>query len=148
MSIVCSTINRLKYLYYRALNMRLLRIGWMLLLATGTAILGFGFVIAAYPQISPDYSGAKEVELLRTIGVATTGMGIFGVMITLKAYRRGEKWVWFTLWYYPVFWTTHLALGLPPGNDHIHQIVFIVLSLLGLLLPVRHFFSSSKSMQS
>src|SRR5215208_4600566 len=30
---------------------------------------------------------------------------------------------------------------LPPGNDHIHQIVFIVISLLGLLLPVRQLFS-------
>jgi hypothetical protein len=30
---------------------------------------------------------------------------------------------------------------LPPANDHIHQIVFIVISLLGLLLPVRQLFS-------
>jgi hypothetical protein len=76
--------------------------------------------------------------------VATTGMGIFGVMITLKAYRRNEKWAWFTLWYYPIFWTIHLVGGLPPGNDHIHQIVFIVISLLGLLLPVRQFFSRNR----
>jgi hypothetical protein len=29
---------------------------------------------------------------------------------------------------------------LPPGKEHVHQIVFIVLSLVGLLLPVREFF--------
>jgi hypothetical protein len=29
---------------------------------------------------------------------------------------------------------------LPPGQDHIHQIVFIILSLVGLLVPVREFF--------
>src|SRR5215216_3234692 len=30
--------------------------------------------------------------------------------------------------------------GGPPYKDHIHQVVFIVLSLAGLLLPVREFF--------
>ncbi|MET8809910.1 hypothetical protein [Streptomyces sp. NPDC004546] len=33
-----------------------------------------------------------------------------------------------------------MAGGLPPGKDHVHQVVFIVLSLAGLLLPVRVFF--------
>jgi hypothetical protein len=116
---------------------RLLKISWILLLASGIGILGFGIIVTAYPQIA----GPTEEGLLRAIGVATTGMGIFGVMITLRAYRRKEEWAWFTLWYYPIFWTIHLAWGLPPGNDHIHQIVFIVISLLGLLLPIRQFFS-------
>src|SRR5829696_6383383 len=43
-------------------------------------------------------------------------------------------------WYYPLFWTAHLVGGLPPGKDHVHQVVFIILSLVGLLLPVREFF--------
>ena len=116
---------------------RLLKISWILLLASGIGILGFGIIVTAYPQIA----GPTEEGLLRAIGVATTGMGIFGVMITLRAYRRKEKWAWFTLWYYPIFWTIHLVGELPPGNDHIHQIVFIVISLLGLLLPVRQLFS-------
>jgi hypothetical protein len=118
---------------------RLLKISWILLLATGISILGFGILVAAYPQTA----GLNEERLLRALGVATTGMGIFGVMITLKAYRRKEKWAWFTLWYYPIFWSLHLAGGLPPGDDHIHQVVFIILSLLGLLIPLRQFFSSS-----
>jgi hypothetical protein len=118
-------------------KMQVLKISWIALLATGIGILGFGIIVTAYPQIA----GPTEEELLRAIGVATTGMGIFGVMITLTAYRRREKWTWFTLWYYPIFWTIHLMGGLPPGNDHIHQIAFIVISLLGLLLPVRQFFS-------
>lgn len=116
---------------------RVLKISWISLLATGIGILGFGIIVTIYPQIA----GPTEEGLLRAIGVGTTGMGIFGVMITLRAYTRKEKWAWFTLWYYPIFWTIHLVGGLPPGNDHIHQIVFLVISLLGLLLPVRQFFS-------
>jgi uncharacterized membrane protein HdeD (DUF308 family) len=118
-------------------EMQLLKISWISLLATGIGFLGFGIIVTAYPQIA----SPTEEGLLQSIGVATTGMGIFGIMITLRAYRKREKWAWFTLWYYPIFWTIHLAGGLPPGNDHIHQIVFIIISLLGLLLPVRQFFS-------
>src|SRR6266699_2858438 len=69
--------------------------------------------------------------------------GLFGAMITLTAFRRLERWAFFSLWYYPVFWTAHLVGNLPPGRDHIHQVAFIVLSLIGLLLPVREFFPRS-----
>ena len=46
---------------------------------------------------------------------------------------------WLVLWFYPVFWLAHLLGKLPPGKDHVHQIVFIVLSLAGLLVPSRAF---------
>jgi len=61
-------------------------------------------------------------------------------MITVTAFRRRERWAFFSLWYYPIFWTVHLVGDLPPGRDHIHQVLFIVLSLLGLLLPLSEFF--------
>ena len=99
----------------------------------GLAILLFGLITALMPA-----SGGPPY--LRAIGVASIGMGLFGLLITLIAYRRRERWAWFALWYYPVFWTAHLVGGLPPGEEHVHQVVFIVLSLAGLLLPVREFF--------
>ena len=40
----------------------------------------------------------------------------------------------------PLFWATHLALGLPPGTDHVHRVVFLFLALLGLALPNREIF--------
>jgi uncharacterized membrane protein HdeD (DUF308 family) len=111
----------------------LLKTGWISLAIIGVAILLFGLITTAVPASSdPPY--------LRAFGVASIGMGLFGLLITLIAYRRRERWAWFALWYYPVFWTAHLVGGLPPGKEHVHQIVFIVLSLLGLLLPVREFF--------
>ncbi len=45
-----------------------------MLLALG---VGFGIIVVVYPT--------EEGLLPQAIGVATTGMGIFGVMITLKA---------------------------------------------------------------
>ena len=111
----------------------LFKIAWVSLAITGVAILVFGLIATAWPASSDQSS-------LRAIGVASIGMGFFGVMITAIAYRRRERWAWFTLWYYPIFWIAHLLGGLPPGQEHVHQIVFIVLSLVGLLIPVGEFF--------
>jgi uncharacterized membrane protein HdeD (DUF308 family) len=111
----------------------LFKISWILLGIIGVAILVFGLITTVVPaSSSPPY--------LRAIGVASIGMGLFGLLITTIAYRRRERWAWFALWYYPLFWTAHLVGGLPPGKEHVHQVVFIVLSLAGLLLPVREFF--------
>jgi uncharacterized membrane protein HdeD (DUF308 family) len=111
----------------------LFKTGWLSLAIIGVAILVFGLIAITVPT-----SGGPPS--LRAIGIASIGMGIFGLLITTIAYRRRERWAWFALWYYPVFWTAHLVGGLPPGKEHFHQIVFIVLSLAGLLLPVREFF--------
>jgi uncharacterized membrane protein HdeD (DUF308 family) len=111
----------------------LFKIAWVSLAITGVAILIFGLISTAWPASSDALS-------LRAIGVASIGMGLFGVMITVMAYRRREGWAWFTLWYYPIFWLAHLLGGLPPGQEHVHQIVFIVLSLAGLLIPIGDFF--------
>ena len=111
----------------------LFKIAWVSLAITGVAILVFGLIATAWPASSDQSS-------LRAIGVASIGMGFFGVMITAIAYRLRERWAWFTLWYYPIFWIAHLLGGLPPGQEHVHQIVFIVLSLVGLLIPVGEFF--------
>jgi uncharacterized membrane protein HdeD (DUF308 family) len=112
----------------------LFKTGWISLAIIGVTILVFGLIVTTVPASS-------DPLYLRAIGVASIGMGLFGLLITTIAYRRRERWAWFALWYYPVFWTAHLVGGLPPGKEHIHQIMFIALSLAGLLLPVRAFFS-------
>jgi hypothetical protein len=111
----------------------LFKITWILLAIIGVAILLFGLIVTVWP-------GSDNPLFLRAIGVSSMGMGLFGVMITVIPYRRHERWAWFTLWYYPVFWSAHLFGDLPPGQDHIHQIVFIILSLASLLLSMRAFF--------
>jgi hypothetical protein len=113
----------------------LFKIGWISLAIVGFAILIFGLIATIVPTTSsgPPY--------LQAIGVASIGMGLFGLLITTVSYRRRERWAWFALWYYPLFWSAHLLGGLPPGKEHVHQVVFIVLSLLGLLVPVREFFT-------
>ncbi len=114
------------------------KIAWLSLALIGVAILVFGLVITVWP-------GSTDPLSMRADGVASIGMGVFGLMITVSAYRRRERWAWFTLWYYPLFWLAHLLGGLPPGQDHIHQIIFILLALIGLLIPVAEFFPREAS---
>ncbi len=111
----------------------LFKITWISLTVIGIAIFLFGLIVTVWP-------GSDNPLFLRAIGVASMGLGLFGVMITVIPYRRHERWAWFTLWYYPVFWSTHLFGNLPPGQDHIHQIVFVMLSLASLLLSMKAFF--------
>ena len=66
--------------------------------------------------------------------------GVYALLMQSDCLDRRERWAWFALWFYPAFWLVHLVGRLPPSKDHVHQVVFIVLSLAGLLLPVREFF--------
>jgi hypothetical protein len=109
------------------------RVSWMALLLSGLATLGFGVVVVLLPN--------PDAAYLRAIGAASIGMGLFGALITLTAFRRRERWAYWALWYYPLFWSAHLVGNLPPGKDHIHQVVFIALSLGGLLVSVDKFFA-------
>jgi hypothetical protein len=110
-----------------------LRVGWICLLVVGVGILAFGLIAVAVPS-------SGDQRLLQADGLASIGLGLFGVLITVIPFRHHERWAWFVLWFYPVFWTTHLVDRLPPGKDHVHQVVFIVLSLVGLLIAIRSFF--------
>jgi hypothetical protein len=111
-----------------------MRLGWICLGVVGVGILAFGLVAVTLPT-------SEDQPLMRADGLASIGLGLFGILITLIPFRRGERWAWFTLWFYPAFWVVHLVGRLPPGKDHVHQVAFIVLSLVGLLVPVRQFFS-------
>jgi peptidoglycan/LPS O-acetylase OafA/YrhL len=110
-----------------------LRAAWIGLALVSVGILGFGVVTMLLPA-------GGDGLLYRADGLASFGLGGFGLLIAVVPFRRRERWAWSALWFYPVFWLAHLVFGLPPGTDHVHQVVFVVLSLAGLLLPVRQFF--------
>lgn len=103
------------------------RVGWICLLVVGVGVLAFGVGAAVL---------GRDL-LLRADGVALTGMGLFGIALTLVPFRRREPWAWLVLWFYPVFWLAHLVGRLPPGKDHVHQVLFVVLSVAGLAVSSR-----------
>lgn len=78
-------------------------------------------------------------------GLSDLGFAFFLIVISLFAYRQGQKWAWYAFWFVPVYflaWIT-LSVNLPTASQSsliTPLIVIIVLSLTGLLLPFRKFF--------
>jgi hypothetical protein len=67
------------------------------------------------------------------------------IVISMTAYRRGEKWAWYAFWFVPAYFLGWVALGLTIESSSStipYLMVFVILSLVGLLLPFRKFFPS------
>jgi len=77
-------------------------------------------------------------------GLSDVGVGFFVILISVFAYRTEQKSAWYSLWFVPLFFTGWLFL-ISPLPDQAQSsmrtplMVFIVLSVLGLLLPFRKF---------
>ena len=99
-------------------------------------LLGTGF--ATLQALGP--STPKEELLGRFFGLTLIGLTVFGLATTLNSYRRGEKWAWYTLWYYPIFFASIFAIDITDPYFAANSSLFLVLSLIGLLLPYRKFF--------
>jgi len=81
----------------------------------------------------------------RSGGLSDLGFGFLLIVISLFAYRPGQKWAWYSFWLIPAFFLSFIVLSstLPSESQSILYpplIVLIILSLVGLLLPFRIFF--------
>ncbi len=77
--------------------------------------------------------------ILRDSAIAQLGLAILGMSIAAVSYRRGERWAWYALWYLPAAWLAYIASQVVLGNSVFLPIALVIISLLGLLLPVRRF---------
>lgn len=73
----------------------------------------------------------------RWVGMLALGLAIFTLSAALTGFRRGERWAWCTLWFWPVFL-------LFSAQDDWHGALFFLplglLALLALVGPFRAFF--------
>lgn len=78
-------------------------------------------------------------------GLSDLGFAFFLIVISVTAYRQGQKWAWYAFLFIPAYFLSWVALCstlpfesksslLPP------LIIIIILSFLGLFLPFRKFF--------
>jgi len=73
---------------------------------------------------------SEQVLALRLRGSFVLGMVIFGISLIMVPFRRGERWAWYVLWYYPVFFLLHvIAFGtfIPDG-------LFVLISVASLIV--------------
>ena len=83
---------------------------------------------------------------LQTYGLVNIAWYFLITAISVTAYRRGEKGVWYALWSLPAFYVGSTAILLSIGATLLELVLLpllVILSLLGLLLPYRKFFQGS-----
>lgn len=78
-------------------------------------------------------------------GLSDLGFAFFLIVISLTAYRLGQKWAWYAFWFVPIYFLFWIILSSTlPGSAKSSLtpplIMMIILSLAGLLLPFRKFF--------
>lgn len=78
-------------------------------------------------------------------GLSDVGFGLMLVIISFFAYKKAQKWAWYTLCFVPVYFLAwiFISLGLPEDAKSLlitPLTVITVLSAMGLILPFRKFF--------
>jgi len=136
--------------------------GWVVFLFLGLLWLVTGFSQMLNPEPLLDNDAQRitgmswsdhEASSPSTADLARSLMGTAGnlkvswsflvLVITLTAYRRGEKWAWYTMWLMPAVLVTQGifdSVSLGDINEMVKWIPVTAVSLLGLLLPYRKFF--------
>ncbi len=127
---------------------------WVLLLVSSALFLPtslffiVSFFVMPYVATPGDLSGFLAGSpsiatwlrgIFRDTAIAQLGLGILGMTIAAMSYRRGERWAWCVLWYVPIAWVAYIASQALLGRGLVLPGVLLVISLLGLLLPIRRF---------
>jgi hypothetical protein len=80
-------------------------------------------------------------------GLSDLGFAFFLIVISMTAYRQGQKWAWYAFWFVPAYFLNWVGLSLTLPSESSSSLilpltVFIILSLVGLFLPLKKFFPS------
>src|SRR5712692_595389 len=76
-------------------------------------------------------------------GISGVGLALFGMVVSLTSFRKGEKWAWYVSWSMPIgILAAQINVYLLTGSllVIILGVVFVLVSLLALFLPYRQFF--------
>ncbi len=88
----------------------------------------------------PDISRLINV-IERASGLGLLMVGVLGMAVAAIPYRRGERWAWYAYWIVPAALLGYLANDLnAEGTLWPLLTLFVIISVLGLLLPYRKFF--------
>jgi hypothetical protein len=113
--------------------------------ATGEfeAVIGVRWseLVASNPQAA-NLIGDAVIYSQRVLGAFLLSLAVVILAVSLKSYRRGEKWAWYALLVLPLSFGVRAAIEIGLGfySDLPLWTSFIVVSLLGLILPYRKIF--------
>jgi len=76
-------------------------------------------------------------------GISGVGLAVFGMVVSMTSYRKGEKWAWYVSWSMPIgILAAQLNVCALTGSIMVIYLAaaFTLVSVLALLLPYRQFF--------
>jgi len=84
----------------------------------------------------------------REAGIDLAGFAILAMVIAAGSYRKGERWAWYVLWILPLHMLALAANSLIAGQTFGlgFSVPFVILAVLGLLLPYRTFFPTKQQL--
>ncbi len=121
---------------------------WLLLFAIGAFRFLTAFTHITGTAIGDVDIGTASPALVnfvrftdRELGIDDAGFAALQMAISATGYRRGERWAWYVLLTVPVFFLGEIASNLIAGRSlGLFLFVFVIIALLGLLLPYRKIF--------
>ena len=92
---------------------------------------------ADYPGVASAYT--LNLELLFLI---FGSLALFALVVTYFGFRQGQRWAWFTMWLFAATLALTAILFGPSKRPDPGAIYagFAVITVIGLLLPIRKFF--------
>ena len=93
-------------------------------------------------SIDPKFAGFLASTLVDD-GISGVGLAVFGMVVSMTSYRKGEKWAWYVSWSMPIgILAAQLNLYALTGSIMVIYLAaaFTIVSVLALLLPYRQFF--------
>jgi hypothetical protein len=137
---------------------------WVLFFALGILYFIDGFSklasysnwVGLYPNfqvLGAQFGRAGEQAFVYPIiyGYRSVALGIFVAVLARKGFRRGERWVWYIFLTQPVSYALgviNLLIDNRLAFAWIEEFLFLVVTLLGLLLPYRKFFPKKQPVAS
>ena len=94
----------------------------------------FGYELPA--AVAGDAEATEYVEFIsHWASTGTIGFDLFGLLIAVTAFRRGERWAWLVFWYWPVLFITHFFTY--ESAFQYAQLVWLTISVAALLATYR-----------
>lgn len=116
---------------------------WVLVTILGAIGMVYSLMMLAGIQDDPAFPAysSSALYVARVGGISLLGMAAFGIAISYTAFKNGERWAWYAIWYMPVYFIFITADNyLQGGVSWQLTSLLLLISLAALVLPYRVFF--------
>ncbi len=144
-----STSPMPKKTYEKHAWIMLFALGTLYLLAAFTHVTGLSLEDLAQELQAASPTIAHFVRFTdREAGIDLAGFAILAMVIAAGSYRKGDRWAWYVLWILPLHMLALTATSLVAGQTFglALSVPFVIIALLGLLLPYRMFFPKKQQL--